>query len=179
MTFCKWDLIVLVVALHNVWMIDSTEFPSNSLYKQCDEKCIQSTIPLPFWFVQNVMSGKTKLQPYPDHQFWHSQQRGLWLRSWCGLGGSSATERSASRTPPLSSCQERSHNASVVLRTMHSSIWLQEALQMQRNHATCHKYEILDFKNMQHLNVAPFLRHYHFSSVCDCLWPWEVLHLWQ
>ena len=31
---------------------------------------------------------------------------------------------------------------------------------------------------LQHIYLAPFLRYYHFSSVCDCLWPWEVLHLW-
>jgi len=32
---------------------------------------------------------------------------------------------------------------------------------------------------LQHIYLAPFPRYYHFSSVGDCLRPWEVLHLWE
>ena len=29
------------------------------------------------------------------------------------------------------------------------------------------------------LSSAPFWRHYHYHSVCDCLWPQEILKFWQ
>jgi len=32
--------------------------------------------------------------------------------------------------------------------------------------------------HIQHFYIVPFLSHIHFSSVCDCLWPWEVPHFW-
>ena len=31
----------------------------------------------------------------------------------------------------------------------------------------------------QCLYLGPFSRHYHFWSERDCLWPWELLHIWQ
>jgi len=31
----------------------------------------------------------------------------------------------------------------------------------------------------QRLYLGPFSRHCHFWSERDCLWPWELLHIWQ
>jgi len=86
---------------------------------------------------QNLLAVLTaKLYSYPVHHFWRNPQRGLCLQSWSGHDGSSATERTASRTLPQSSCQERSRNASVALQTSQnwSTQQLLASLQSESNH---------------------------------------------